>query len=69
MTQPIILIGSQENALPIAKVAVVSAVFGNTNENHAIEKIIRPGPIVDRCAKVAMKKKKIANLRTKLVAK
>lgn len=66
MTQPIILMGSQENALPIAKVAVISAVFGNTNENHPMEKIILPGPMADRCAKVAMKKKNIASLRAKL---
>lgn len=56
-------IALQEKAFPIAKVAVISAVFGNTNENHAIEKTIRPGPMADQCAKLAIKKKNIANLK------
>lgn len=56
------LIALQEKAFPIAKVAVINAVFGKTNENHAIEKTIFPGPIADQCAKLAMKKKKSASL-------
>ena len=62
ITHPTIRIGLHENASPMAKVAVTSAVFGNTKENHAIVKIIRPGPIVDKCAKLAIMKKKIASL-------
>lgn len=54
--------GVLEKAFPIAKVAVTKAVFGNTNENQVIEKIIRPGPMAERLAKVAMKKKKMASL-------
>jgi hypothetical protein len=57
-----IRIGLQENALPMANVDVISAVFGNTNENQPIVNIIRPGPIADTCAKLAMKKKNIARL-------
>jgi hypothetical protein len=34
--------GSQEKAEPMAKVAVIKAVFRNMKENHAMEKIIRP---------------------------
>lgn len=56
--------GLQENAFPIAKVAEVSAVFGNTKENQPIVNIIRPDPIADQWAKLAMKKKKIARLET-----
>jgi hypothetical protein len=56
------LIALQENALPMANVAVIRAVFGKTNENHVIEKTIRPEPIADQCAALAMMKKKIANL-------
>lgn len=48
MTHPTIKMGLQENAFPIAKVAVISAVLGNMNENHPIVKTIRPGPIVDQ---------------------
>jgi hypothetical protein len=61
-THPMILISLHEKALPIANVAVIKAVFGNTNENQVIEKTIRPGPIADQCAALAMMKKKIANL-------
>jgi len=46
----------------MAKVDVINAVFGNTNENQPIVKTIRPGPMADTCAKLAMKKKKIASL-------
>lgn len=60
-------IALHEKAFPIAKVAVISAVFGNTNENHAMEKTIRPGPMADQCAKLAMKKKNIASLSHALV--
>ena len=66
MTHPIIRIGLQENAFPTANVDVISAVFGKTNENQPIVKIIRPGPMADRCAKLAMKKKNIARLRGQL---
>ena len=62
ITHPTIRIGLHENALPMAKVAVTSAVLGKTNENHPIVKIIRPGPINDKCAKLAIKKKKSASL-------
>lgn len=48
----------------MAKVAVIRAVFGKTNENHPIEKIIRPGPIAETWAKVAIQKKNIASLQT-----
>ncbi|CBF79296.1 predicted protein [Aspergillus nidulans FGSC A4] len=58
-----VTIGLQENAFPTANVDVISAVFGKTNENQPIVKIIRPGPMADRCAKLAMKKKNIARLR------
>ena len=57
------LIALQENALPIAKVAVINAVFGNTNENQVIEKTILPGPMADQCAALAIMKKKMANLK------
>ena len=66
MTHPTISIGLLENAFPIAKVAVISAVLGNINENHPIVKTIRPGPIVDQCAKLATKKKNMASLDGKL---
>lgn len=46
----------------MAKVAVIKAVLGKTNEYQPMENIIRPGPITDRWAKLAMKKKKIASL-------
>jgi hypothetical protein len=59
---PTIRIGRHENACPIANVAVTSAVLGKTNENQVIENTSRPGPIVDQCAKLAMKKKKSARL-------
>lgn len=62
MTQPIISIGLQVNAFPIANVAVVNAVFGNTNEYQPIVKIIRPCLIAGKWAKAAMKKKKSARL-------
>lgn len=65
MTHPTIRIGLLENAFPIAKVAVISAVLGNINENHPIVKTIRPGPIVDQCAKLATKKKNMAKLDEK----
>lgn len=42
------LIALQENALPIANVAVTKAVLGNTNENHVIEKTMRPWPMADQ---------------------
>jgi hypothetical protein len=61
-TQPTMLIALQENALPMANVAVTRAVFGKTNENQVIENTIRPGPIADQWAALAMMKKKIANL-------
>jgi hypothetical protein len=48
MAQPMIRIGLHEKAFPIANVAVIKAVLGKTNENHAIEKFIRPGPMVDQ---------------------
>ena len=48
ITHPTIKIGLHENALPIAKVAVTSAVLGNTKENQAMENLIRPCPIVDQ---------------------
>jgi hypothetical protein len=60
--QPTTLIGLHENAFPIAKVAVIRAVFGKMNENHVIENCNRPGPIADQCAALAMMKKKIASL-------
>jgi hypothetical protein len=48
MAQPMIRIGLHEKAFPMANVAVIKAVLGKTNENHAIEKLIRPGPMVDQ---------------------
>lgn len=57
-----ILIALQENAFPMANVAVINAVFGNTNENQVIENTIRPGPIADQCAALAIMKKNIASL-------
>ena len=63
MAQPMIKIGLQANALPMANVDVIKAVFGKTNENHAIVKTIRPGPMADKCAKLAMKKKNSARLK------
>jgi hypothetical protein len=48
IAHPTIRIGLQENAWPMANVAVISAVFGKINENHPMEKTIRPGPIVDQ---------------------
>lgn len=57
-----ILMGLQENALPIANVAVIRAVLGKMNENQVIEKTIRPCPMADQCAALAMMKKNIANL-------
>lgn len=62
ITQPTIRMGLHEKALPMAKVAVTRAVLGKTKENQAIVKVIRPGPMVETWAKLAMKKKKIANL-------
>jgi hypothetical protein len=62
MAQPMIRIGLHEKAFPMANVAVIRAVLGKTNENHAIEKFILPGPMVDQWAKVAIKKKNIARL-------
>jgi hypothetical protein len=56
------LIALQEKAFPMANVAVIRAVFGNTNENHVIEKTIRPGPIADQWAALAIMKKKMAKL-------
>lgn len=56
------LIGLQEKALPMAKVAVIKAVLGKINENQVMEKTIRPWPMADQCAALAMMKKKIANL-------
>lgn len=61
-TQPTIFIALHENALPIANVAVINAVFGKINENQVIEKSIRPGPMTDQWAALAMIKKKIASL-------
>jgi hypothetical protein len=52
----------QENALPIAKVAVIKAVLGKTNENQVIEKTMRPCPIADQWAALAIMKKNMANL-------
>lgn len=54
--------GLQENAFPIANVDVINAVFGNTKENQAIVKTIRPGPMADKWAKLAMMKKNTARL-------
>lgn len=62
ITHPTISMGLQENALPIAKVAVIKAVLGKTKENQVIEKTIRPAPMAVQCAAVAMMKKKMANL-------
>ena len=62
MTVPRISIGRQENVFPIAKVAVIRAVLGKTNENQVIENTIRRGPIADQCAKLAIKKKNRASL-------
>jgi hypothetical protein len=62
MTQPMISIGLQENAFPMAKVAVIKAVFGKTKEYQVIEKTNRSFPTMERWAKTAMRKKKIARL-------
>lgn len=48
MAHPTIEMGLHEKAFPMAKVAVTSAVLGNTNENHDIENTKRPGPMVGR---------------------
>lgn len=55
-------IALQENACPMANVAVIKAVLGKTNENQVMEKTILPGPIADQWAALAMMKKKTANL-------
>lgn len=41
-------IALQENACPMANVAVIKAVLGKTNENQVMEKTILPGPIADQ---------------------
>lgn len=56
------LIALDENAWPMANVAVIKAVFGNINENQVIEKSILPGPIADKWAAPAIIKKNIAKL-------
>jgi hypothetical protein len=61
-TQPTMLIGLQENASPMANVAVINAVLGKMNENQVMEKSIRLGPMADQWAALAMMKKNIANL-------
>lgn len=53
--QPIIKIGLQRKALPIANVDAIRSVFGKTNENHAIVKTIRPAPMADKYVKLAMR--------------
>ena len=67
MDSPMITMESQANALPIAKVADVRAVLGNTNENQAIVNDIRPWPMTDMCANMAIMRKKIAKLCERLV--
>jgi hypothetical protein len=62
MAHPMTKMGLHEKALPIAKVAVTNAVLGKINENHAMEKTSRPGPMTDQWAPLAMKKKNIASL-------
>lgn len=64
MTHPTTWIGWHAKALPMAKVAVIKAVLGKTNEYQPMENTNRPGPITDKWAKLAMKKKKIASLES-----
>ncbi len=41
-----------------SEVDVIKTVLGKINENHAIVRTIRLGPLADKCARLAMKKKK-----------
>jgi hypothetical protein len=56
------LIALHEKAFPMANVAVIRAVFGNTKEYHVMEKIKLPRLAAEQCAKTAIKKKKMASL-------
>jgi hypothetical protein len=67
MANPMMMMESQVNTLPIAKVADARAVLGNTNENQDIENAIRPWPMTDKCANTAIMRKKIAKLSRQLV--
>ena len=51
-----------EKAFPMANVAVIRAVFGNTKEYHAMEKVMLPRLATEQWAKTAIKKKKMASL-------
>ena len=50
MTQPIIWMPRDSKALPMANVAVMSAVLGNTYEYHVMLKVILSLPTQDQCA-------------------
>lgn len=67
ITQPMISMGLQEKASPIAKVAVMSAVLGKMKEYQVMENMNPSFPTTERCANTAMKKKKIARLGILLI--
>lgn len=62
ITQPMISIGLQEKAFPMAKVEVMSAVLGKTKEYQVMENVNPSFPTTERWANTAMRKKKIARL-------
>ena len=61
-TQPMISMALDLKALPMAKVAVMSAVLGKTNEYQFIAKVSLSFPTQDQCAPTEMKKNQKARL-------